>query len=707
LALSVAAALCARGAAAQSINGRVMNAGAPIAKSVVTLWEAGATSPRKLAKAVSNDAGAFELRGRAIRNDDVLYVVATGGQPKVGNASGDNPGIALLAVLGTRPPATIVVNELTTIASVWTNAQFLDGSALSGNAVGLRIAARNVPNFVDVTTGNWGDAIQGPLNGPQTTTMANLATLADLLAACVARVTSQACGQLFAAATPPQGLLPTDTLLAAESIARYPWRDPGRLFGLLRDFYRVPQGKNMLAVPYMPYLSFAPSAWVLPLKFDGGGYRAGGKAMFDSEGNLWVGSNFTVGWQGQDTLWQGNVAKFAPDGRPLSPITVGFAGGGFEGGTFGAAVDANDDVWLTSYGGKSISIFDKRGKPLTPAEGITFDGRLGLMQGLIVAPNADVWALGVSKNQVVHFPKGDPRQGRLLCEGMTGDPCHALLAPFHLGIDQQDRIWVTNAGGDFVTRFPAADPGKVETFKTGYSGSGLAIDSRGNVWVTNRFGNGPHGKATLDQLTKVMKSGGNFDEVLTRAMSKQVGGVDGGSVTLLRPDGTQAPGSPFSGTSLPGPWAVVVDGDDTVWISNFAGPSSQIAHLCGAQPEACPAGMKTGDPISPPLGYVGGGLQMQTDLAIDPAGNVWVMNNWQNIDSCFGTPPEASSTLCGGQGVTVFYGMARPVRAPQIGPARAVQATRFEKGARPRSADNGSAPAKRRGVATAPAPAGH
>jgi hypothetical protein len=50
---------------------------------------------------------------------------------------------------------------------------------------------------------------------------------------------------------------------------------------------------------------------------------------------------------------------------------------------------------------------------------------------------------------------------------------------------------------------------------------------------------------------------------------------------------------------------------------------------------------------SPPGGYVGGGLQMQTDLAIDPAGNVWVMNNWQDIDSCFGTPPESLSTRCG------------------------------------------------------------
>ena len=53
--------------------------------------------------------------------------------------------------------------------------------------------------------------------------------------------------------------------------------------------------------------------------------------MFDSEGNLWVGDNFTIGWQGQDTLWQGNATKFAPNGKPLSPITTGFTGGGMEG----------------------------------------------------------------------------------------------------------------------------------------------------------------------------------------------------------------------------------------------------------------------------------------------------------------------------------------------------------------------------------------
>ena len=151
-------------------------------------------------------------------------------------------------------------------------------------------------------------------------------------------------------------------------------------------------------------------------------------------------------------------------------------------------------------------------------------------------------------------------------------------------------------------------------------------------------------------------------------MSRPKGGA--GSVTLLRPDGTAFPGSPFKGGGLPGPWAVVVDGNDNVWISNFAMPSSPIVQLCGARTENCPPGFKTGDQISPPGGYVGGGLQMLTDIAVDPAGNVWAMNNWQDIEACIGTPPDAISTRCGGQGVVIFYGIAKPVRAPQIGPAQ-------------------------------------
>ena len=659
--------------AAVSLGGRVLGAGAPIANSTVTLWQASAGVPKELAQTRTDTDGRFAIAIPDSRSaDSSLYLIAKGGQPAANKASGDNPAIALMTVLGNVPPDNVVINEMTTVASVWTNAQFLDGTALRGNALGLKIAAGNVPNFVDLATGGWGDSIQGPLNGPQTPTMGNFATLADALAGCVARVTPDACSKLYTAAQGPTGATPTDTLTAAQSIAKYPWYQPERVHALLAAFYPIPQGKNLRPVPYMPYLSWAPSAWVLPLKFDGGGYHAGGKAMFDSEGNFWVGDNFSVGWQGQDSLWEGHATKFAPNGKPLSPMTSGFTGGGMEGGTFGAAVDAKDNAWFTTYGTKAIVVFDKNGKPLTPPDGINFNGQLGLMQGVIVTPSGDVWVLGVSKSQLVYFPKGDLTKGRIVCEGDRAEPCKSFLAPFHLAIDPQDRIWVANSAIDHVTRFPASDPSKAENFKSGFNSSGLAIDSKGNVWVTERFGSGLLGMAHLVDFDARLKLEGvaKASDYLTKTMSRQQGGREGGSVILLRPDGSPYPGSPFTGGSLPGPWAVAVDGNDNVWVSNFAGASGQIAHLCGVRTENCPPGMKTGDQISPPLGYVGGGLQLQVDIDVDPAGNVWVTNNWQDIDSCVGKPDEGLSTRCGGQGVVVFYGMAKPVRAPQIGPAR-------------------------------------
>ena len=245
------------------------------------------------------------------------------------------------------------------------------------------------------------------------------------------------------------------------------------------------------------------------------------------------------------------------------------------------------------------------------------------------------------------------------------------MGPFHLAIDQQDRIWVTNGFAAHVTRFPASDPSKAEKFGTGWSPGGLGHRQPGQCLGDQP--SGQRGAAAFDLIDDilVLKTGGNADEALTMEMYQQTGG-DGGSVTLLRPDGTQFPGSPFTGGGLPGPFAAVVDGNDNVWVSNLAMSESPIAHLCGARTENCPPGLKTGDQISPPGGYVGGGLQRLTDLAINPAGDVWVMNNWKVTDSCFRdtSKNEALSTRCGGHGVTIFYGMAKPVRAPQIGPAR-------------------------------------
>ena len=108
-----------------------------------------------------------------------------------------------------------------------------------------------------------------------------------------------------------------------------------------------------------------------------------------------------------------------------------------------------------------------------------------------------------------------------------------------------------------------------------------------------------------------------------------------------------------------------IDGNDHVWVSNFA-PGGGLTELCGARTETCPPGMKTGDPISPKgLGYKGGGMQLLVDASIDPAGNVWVSNNWQDYNSCYGKPDEGVSTRCGGpgNGGVLRHGQARPLAA--------------------------------------------
>jgi len=676
LALSLVMLLVGPAFAADHVSGQVLGGGAPIARSTVTLWEASANAPKKLAETKTNQDGRFDIRTTATRASDTsLYLIATGGQPVAHKGGGDNPAIALLAVVGNKPPAKVTINEFTTLASVLTHTQFINGNAIQGGALPLRIAAGNVPNFVNLETGGYGVTIQDALNSGQTPTMANFSTLANALAGCVTMIRSDACGSLYYVATSPTGAYPKDTLAAIESIVRYPSYQADKAFGLLNYFYPVPQGKTLRPTPFMPYLTFSPSAWVFPLKFTGGGLSGPGKLMIDSDGNIWAGDNFIVGAQNQDALWAGNLSKFAPDGKPLSPMTTGFTGGGLEGIGFGMALDSNDNVWAGTYGTQTIVKFDKRGKPLSPPDGWNFNGQLGQMQGIIVTPNGDVWALDVAHSQVVYMPKGDPTKVQIFCQNKSENPLKnpcGLLAPFHLAIDQQDRIWITNIVSNHVTRFPASDPSKVETFETGFSGSGLTVDSIGNIWIANRLGSSARARAKLYEAMAAAKiSHDAFAKVLVDAWAAQKPGYDsGGSITVLRPDGSQHSFSPISGKGIATPWAISVDGNDNIWISNLADATAGIVELCGFRTENCPPGMKTGDAISPGSGYVGGGLQMQVDVVIGPAGDVWVSNNWEYYPADLGKVSEALSTLGAGQGLVVFYGMAKPVRVPMIGPPR-------------------------------------
>jgi hypothetical protein len=120
--------------AAEELRGEVLGAGAPIADSTVTLWAAGPEAPKELARTRTNAEGRFELSiAHPHGGETPLYLVAKGGTPAANKAGGDNPAIALMTVLGSKPPAKVTVNELTTVASAFTAARFINGESISGN----------------------------------------------------------------------------------------------------------------------------------------------------------------------------------------------------------------------------------------------------------------------------------------------------------------------------------------------------------------------------------------------------------------------------------------------------------------------------------------------------------------------------------------------------------------------------------------------
>ena len=148
-----------------------------------------------------------------------------------------------------------MINELTTVASAFTAARFINGEAISGNPLGLRIAAGNAPNLVDPVTGKWGKVLLDPLNSTQTTTLANLNTLGSLIAASFTVANDDWRARFFKASTTPGGETPQNTLEAMVGIARAPYAQPKELFSLFEEAYPQPADGARRTAPFVPYLA--------------------------------------------------------------------------------------------------------------------------------------------------------------------------------------------------------------------------------------------------------------------------------------------------------------------------------------------------------------------------------------------------------------------------------------------------------------------
>jgi hypothetical protein len=228
-----------------------------------------------------------------------------------------------------------------------------------------------------------------------------------------------------------------------------------------------------------------------------------------------------------------------------------------------------------------------------------------------------------------------------------------LKSPFGIAIDAQNRVYVSNSQADTVLRFRAGDPSKVETFRVGIGARGVAVDSKGNLWVASLMSPNfplpkiPDGVSIMEQFALILE-----------ALKKNIAeGKTTGVASMIRPDGTQLRPEGFTGGgTINAPWGLAIDGNDDVFVASGLGRG--VVMLAGIEPNGHPAGTKPGDLIHV---FQSGSIEIPTVGSIDPAGNLWVANNWNSIEAATSPDPSRpTSTWGGGSGSTVIYGVAAP-----------------------------------------------
>ena len=204
--------------------------------------------------------------------------------------------------------------------------------------------------------------------------------------------------------------------------------------------------------------------------------------------------------------------------------------------------------------------------------------------GIGVAENGDVGIADGSDDQLLFFPNGSIKDGKIV-------KVEGLKSPFDVVIDPQNRVWVSNSQSDTVVRFPADDPSKVETFHAGLVVRALALDSKANVWVASNVSRDfpvpkvPKGASIMLQF--------ELTGVAAYAYPKSTGVIN-----MIRPDGVQPSPDGFTGGgAVDIPWGLNLDGNDDVWAGNIGPVTNGVVLLAGADTKGHPAGTKTGDLI--------------------------------------------------------------------------------------------------------------
>jgi len=192
---------CALSATSRSLGGVVQTGGTdsnqPLPNVQVALFEATTGQPAMLGQATTDGSGQFSIRYTRSTSRSIFFV-----QADVAD------GVEFVTILGSKLPASVTLNELTTVAASYSMAQFYRTGVISGNSFGLLLAAGMNDNIVNAATGQSSPVLLNSPNADQTNSLRSTRSLANLLAACV--VDASVTATLFELTTPPGGSPPSN-----------------------------------------------------------------------------------------------------------------------------------------------------------------------------------------------------------------------------------------------------------------------------------------------------------------------------------------------------------------------------------------------------------------------------------------------------------------------------------------------------------------
>ena len=156
----------------------------------------------------------------------------------------------------------------------------------------------------------------------------------------------------------------------------------------------------------------------------------------DSNRNGWVAN------QSSNT-----ITKVAPDGSAYTSYVVGS-------GPSGIAVDASNNVWSANYYGDSVGLVSSAGAVVSGSSGYTGGGVVH-PQGIAADGAGTIWVANYRGPSISELAGvgSSAGAGKPLSPAAGWAPDAQLLEAFALAIDSSGNLWVTNFGNNTLTEF--------------------------------------------------------------------------------------------------------------------------------------------------------------------------------------------------------------------------------------------------------------